>query len=85
MSKRLQVVVDDNELQAYEQSAKAVGLSVSGWVRQTLRSAQHNIAGGEVHAKLAVIRRGFSQAFPAPDIDAMLAEIERGYFAPDKS
>lgn len=79
MSKRLQVVVDDAELQRYEQSAEALGLTLSAWVRLALRAAEQEVARGDVDSKLAAIRDAFEKSFPAPDIDAMLAEIERGY------
>ncbi len=85
MSKRLQVVVDDDELQAYEESASALGLTLSGWVRQSLRSAHQQVSGGDIDTKLAAVRRAFTHSFPAPDIDTMLAEIERGYGLPDNS
>jgi hypothetical protein len=82
MSKRLQVVLDDAELHRYERSAQALGLSLSAWVRVALRTAEREVATGDVDAKLAAIRTAFDRSYPAPDIDAMLAEIEQGYAGP---
>jgi hypothetical protein len=82
MSKRLQVVLDDAELRRYEESAEALGLSLSAWVRLALRAAELEVAGGDVDHKLAAIREAFDKSFPAPDIDTMLAEIEQGYLDP---
>jgi len=82
MSKRLQVVVDDAELRRYEESAEALGLSLSAWVRSALRAAEREVARGDVDHKLAAIRDAFGKSFPAPDIDTMLAEIEQGYLSP---
>jgi hypothetical protein len=82
MSKRLQVVVDDAELRRYEESAEALGLSLSAWVRSALRAAEREAARGDVDSRLAAIRAAFDKSFPAPDIDAMLAEIEQGYVDP---
>ncbi len=79
MSKRLQVVLDESELRDYEKSAKALGLTLSAWVRQALRAAEREIAIGDVDAKLEAIREASAYSFPAPDVDTMLAEIEQGY------
>jgi hypothetical protein len=81
MSKRLQVVMADDELARYEQVARAMGLTLSTWVRQSLRKAQQDVAEGNVDAKLAAIREAYAYAFPAPDVEEMLAEVERGYLA----
>jgi hypothetical protein len=79
MSTRLQVVVDEVELEQYQQAAREQGMTVSEWVRQTLRHARQQSASGDVAGKLAAIRRGALHEFPTADIDQMLAEIERGY------
>lgn len=79
MSKRLQVVVGDDELDRYQAVAATSGLTVSAWVRQTLRAAERQISTGDVEAKLAAVARAAAYNFPAPDIDTMLAEIEAGY------
>ena len=80
MGKRLQVVVDDAELRRFRRAAKQAGMTLSEWVRQTLRRAERSLSTGDVERKLAAIRRAasFSDA-PAPDIEQMLAEIEKGY------
>jgi ABC-type arginine transport system permease subunit len=79
MSKRLQVVVADAELHDFERTAGALGLTLSAWVRQTLRAAEREVAMGDVEAKLAAIREASKHNFPEVDIDQMLAEIEQGY------
>ncbi|MHB8507973.1 MAG: antitoxin [Candidatus Dormibacteria bacterium] len=79
MSKRLQVVLSDEELSRFAESAKSTGMTLSEWVRQTLRTAEREVSTGDAGPKLAAIRRAHGYAFPAPDIDGMLAEIERGY------
>lgn len=82
MSKRLQVVVKDEELARYARSADAAGLSMSEWARQALRAAERERSNGDVEAKLAAIRKGASYNFPVPrDIDTLLAEIEAGHLA----
>jgi hypothetical protein len=83
MSKRLQVVVPDEELERYARTAEAVGMSMSEWVRQSLRTAERQVSSGNVEAKLAAIRKAAGYNFPMPevDIDTMLDEIETGRLA----
>jgi hypothetical protein len=82
MSKRLQVVVRDEDLERYARTADAAGVSLSEWVRQALRVAERERSSGDVEAKLAVIRRAAGHNFPAePDIDTLLAEMEAGRLA----
>ncbi len=79
MSKRLQVVVAEDELKRYECSAKAAGLTVSAWARQAMNAAERHTSNGDVEAKLAVIRKAATYNFPVSDIDTMLAENEQRY------
>lgn len=82
MSKRLQVVVRDDDLERYAHAAETAGTSLSEWVRQALRVAERERSNGDVEAKLALIRRAASYNFPAePDIDTLLAEMEAGRLA----
>lgn len=83
MSKRLQVVVKDEELERYERTAQAVGLTMSEWVRQSLRAAERQISTGDVERKLAAIRKAASYEFQGRevDIETMLAETEAGRLA----
>lgn len=80
MSKRLQVVVADDELEGYTRVARVSGLTLSEWVRQTLRREQREISLGDIESKLEVVRRAASLNLgPETDIETMLAEIEAGY------
>lgn len=79
MSTRLQVVFDERELEEIRAAAAREGLTVSEWVRQSLRRARRASGAGDPARKLAVIRAGAGHAFPTADIDQMLAEIESGY------
>jgi len=79
MSTRLQVVLEERELDEIRRAAAREGLTVSEWVRQSLRRARRAAGGGDPARKLAVIRAGAGHAFPTADIERMLAEIESGY------
>jgi hypothetical protein len=78
MSKRLQVVMSDKELVTFERAARGLGLTLSEWVRRTLREGLRAGPKRSVDRKLTAIRTAARHAFPAPDIDQMLAEIDRG-------
>jgi hypothetical protein len=81
VSKRLQVLLDESELAAIQKSARRQKMTTAEWVRQALRAAQRREPRTDVARKLAVIRAAARHRFPAPDIDQMLAEIEKGYLA----
>ncbi len=69
----------DAELRAIQKAATRQGVPLSEWVRTTLRIAQRAQSVGPAERKLAAIRAAARHGFPAPDIDQMLAEIERGH------
>ena len=79
MSKRLQVLFDEDELAQLQRTAKRNRMTASEWVRQIVRQAQRNEPRGDPKKKLAAISRAAEFTFPTGDIDQMLAEIERGY------
>jgi hypothetical protein len=79
MSIRLQVVMDQDELDAIRAAARERGVTVSEFVRETLREARRKVASGDTERKLAAIRAADRHAYPTADIDQMLGEIERGY------
>ncbi len=79
MTKRLQVLMDDDELRSIQRLAKQERLTTAEWVRQTLREAQEQRARPDIERKLAVIRAATRFQAPAPPIEQMNAEIEQGY------
>lgn len=81
MSKRLQVLLEDDEWRDLRGAAERERLTISAWVRRELRRARRRGPEGDLAAKLEVVRAAVDQAFPTADIDEMLAEIERGYRA----
>ncbi len=79
MSKRLQVVLSDSEMDEIKKAARHERVSVGEWARKALRSARCRQPIEEPAAKIAAIREAAQYSFPAPGIKQMLAEIERGY------
>jgi hypothetical protein len=78
MSKRLQVVLDEDELREIQRIARAQRVSVAEWVRQVLQEARRRRATGDLEQKLAAVRAAVRHSFPTADIGQMLAEIEAG-------
>ena len=79
MSKRLQVIFDDEEIREIENAAQRERMTTSEWVRQVLRAARRERPRTEARRKLSVLRAAARHAFPTADIDQILGEIERGY------
>ena len=78
MTKRLQVLLDEEELAEIQAAARARRVTVAEWVRGALRAARENPSAA-AERKLATLRRATRHQFPTADIDEMLAEIEAGY------
>lgn len=83
MSRRLQVVVGDEELAEIQAAARRHGVTASEWVRRVLRDARRTERVGDPSRKLAAVRAAAAHSFPAPDVTTMLREIEQGYLAGD--
>ena len=79
MSKRLQVMVEEDELAAIQQLAAQQRISVAEWVRRALRLARTAQPTQGSQKKLQAIRSAIQYEFPTADIDLMLGEIESGY------
>jgi len=79
MTKRLQVLLDDDDLREIQRLARRQHLTTAEWVRRSLQAAREADGGSDLGQKLAAIRAAAVHAFPAPDVDVMLADIERGY------
>ena len=79
MSKRLQVILDDAEYREVSLAARQKGLSLSEWVRRSLRDTRSAEPASDRGKKLAVVRAATRHDFPTADIVQMLREIEQGY------
>ena len=77
MSKRLQVLMDEEEYLEIQGAARRRRLTVAEWVRQALRKAREDDSG-TIEAKLRAIAEASRHQFPTADIDVMLEVIERG-------
>ena len=79
MSKRLQVVVSEEQYRELRAVARHSGQTMAEWVRALLRTACRRAPRGDRDRKLASIRAASKHAYPVADIDVMLREIESGY------
>jgi len=79
MSKRLQVILDDREMNEIRTIARRRRMTVAEWVRRALRAAKSEEPGTDPDRKLEVLRAAAAHSFPTADIDAMLDQIEQGY------
>ena len=77
MGRKLQLLLDDSELQEIQQIAHHRRMTTEEWVREALREARQRER--RVKDKLEVVRRAVSHSFPTADIEQMLSEIEQGY------
>ena len=79
MSKRLQVLFDEDELAELQEIARLNHMTLAEWVRQTLREARSQQPVRTAALKRRAVRRAMEHEFPVADIDEMIEQIERGY------
>jgi hypothetical protein len=84
MTKRLQVLFDDDELAEIQRLAKQKRKTTAEWVRDALRAARAREVYPEAEPKLRAVREAASHAYPTGDIGEILADIERGYVGPSE-
>jgi hypothetical protein len=79
MSKRLQVILSDEEYEELRVVSSSAGVTVSEWVRHALRKMRRDRSLLEADEKIDAVRAAAKHEFPIGDIDTMLTEIESGY------
>lgn len=79
MTTRLQVLLEDDEIEEIRQVAKRQRMTVAEWVRQALRRARQDEPSVEPRRKLAVVREAARHGYPTGDIVQILTEIEGAY------
>ncbi|MDA0350607.1 MAG: antitoxin [Chloroflexi bacterium] len=78
MSKRLQVVLPDDEYRAIQDAAKRQGKPIARIVRDSLRRTVAEEPEIEPAERIAAVLRFARFSGPTGDIEQMLEEIERG-------
>jgi hypothetical protein len=79
MTKRLQVLLDDEELADIQELPRRRHQATAAFVREALRAARDTAAYPEAGRKLRAVRTASGYEYPIAEIDVVLAEIERGY------
>ncbi len=82
MSKRLQVLLEDDELSEIRALARGRRQTTAAWVRDALRVARTAAEYPSPEIRLRAIREAAGFAYPTANIDEMLGDIERGYGPP---
>lgn len=82
MTKRLQVLLDDEELADIQRHARQRHQTTAAWVREALREVRERAQDENAARILRVIEETSKYSHPVGDIEQMLAEIERGYQEP---
>jgi hypothetical protein len=78
MSKRLQIVMPDEEIEEMRRTAEQAGMSLSEWARLALRRAQRSQRGPTAEDKLKAVERALECGHPTGAIQEVLADIEKG-------
>ena len=73
MTKRLQVLIVEDEYLEIREAARRRRMTVSEWVRRALRKAMDD-QPGTAEAKLRAIADASRHSFPTADIETMLGE-----------
>ena len=79
MSKRLQVLLSDQEYKKLAQHAKLESLPLGTWVRSVLRRVTESNSSKSIDDKLKVLHRAQNINAPTASITEMIREIEDGY------
>lgn len=85
MTKRLQVLFDDDELAEIQRVARRQGQTTADFVRDALRSGIRSASAyPDPEPKLRAVREAITYAYPIADIETLNREIERGYVEPER-
>jgi len=78
MSKRLQIIVPDDEAEQLRRCAEREGMTLSEWARRALDRAQKSQLGPTQEGKLDALETALRCSHPTAPIEEMLNDIERG-------
>ncbi len=78
MSKRLQVLLPEDEFEQLQQASKSANKTVAEWVRESIRVKLREQRPKSPEKRLALILKFASHSGPTGSIEQILAEIEAG-------
>ena len=79
MSKRLQLLLADDEIAELKGRAREERMTVSAWVRRAIYHEMNERPASSVRAKLELIDRLSDLGFPSGDYRDIAADIESDY------
>ncbi len=79
MSIRLQILMDEEELEEIKEIARVEGLTVSAWVRRAIRHERVERPGKSVSNKNKILQQAAEYTFPTADYEEVASEIEADY------
>lgn len=82
MTKRIQVLLDDEELADIQRHARQQHQTTAAWVRDALRVARERAQQENRARSLRAIEQASKHSHPVGDIEGMFEEIGRGYLGP---
>ena len=68
MSKRLQVLVEEDEMREIRKAARARRMTVAEWVRSAMRDARRREPATAAERKLAVVRAAIRHHLPTAEV-----------------
>ena len=77
MSKRLQALIPDKEMEEIKRLARREKIPLGEWVRKALREVLSKQPAAEPELKLQAMRRAAKYCFPTADMEQMVGEINR--------
>ena len=78
MSKRLQLIMKNREIERLRACAERDGMTLSEWARRALERARREQEGPTPEQKRKALEQALRCDHPTGDIEDMLADIERG-------
>lgn len=79
MSIRLQVLLDEEELEEIKKISGEERMTVSAWVRRAIQNEKKSHPQKAFRKKLAALNKAAEYHLPSGNIDEMIADIESGY------
>ncbi|MBA2266145.1 MAG: antitoxin [Chloroflexi bacterium] len=79
MTKRLQVLFEDDELAEIQQLARRRRQTTAAWVRDALRAARASAEYPDPEPKLRAVREAMAYDYPTGSIEDILGAITMGY------
>jgi hypothetical protein len=78
VSKPLQVLMPDAEMEEIKRLARRAKKPLGEWVRQALREVLSKQRSAEREFKLQAVRRAAKYSFPTAGVEQMLSKIDQG-------